>query len=77
MVRVPFARLDGQYGAVGEAVEGAPAILAIAAGEIADPETGRPAKPVAVTRAFVQPAKPWIPGTGRPEPRVARPEAAK
>ena len=75
--RAGTSRLDGQYCAFGEAVEGAPAILAIAAGEIADPGTGRPAKPVTVTRAFVQPAKPWIPGTGRPEPRVARPEAAK
>jgi peptidyl-prolyl cis-trans isomerase B (cyclophilin B) len=75
--RAGTARLDGQYCAFGEAVEGAPAILAIAAGAIADPETGRPAAPVTVTRAFVQPARPWVPGKGRPEPRVARPEAAK
>lgn len=77
LTREETARLDGQYCAFGEAVEGAEAILAIERGEIADESTGRPRAPVTVRRAFVQPAKPWNPGTGRPEPRVTRPEAGK
>ncbi|MFO0962092.1 MAG: peptidylprolyl isomerase [Phycisphaerales bacterium] len=71
------ARLDGQYCAFGEVVEGAEALVAIAAGEIGDAQAQRPKNPVTVTRAFVQPSKPWIPGTGRPEARVVRPAAAK
>jgi len=77
LTREETARLDGQYCAFGEAVEGADAILAIERGAIADPETGRPAKPVTVTRASAVPARPWVPGTGRSEPRLRRPEAAK
>jgi peptidyl-prolyl cis-trans isomerase B (cyclophilin B) len=67
------ARLDGQYCAFGHAVEGADAILKIAAGAIADPATGRPRAPETVTRAFVVDAPPWTPGTGRPDARVAIP----
>ena len=77
LTREETARLDGQYCAFGEAVEGADAILAIERGEIADEATGRPRAPVAVTRAFVQPARPWVPGKGRPERRVERPGAAR
>jgi peptidyl-prolyl cis-trans isomerase B (cyclophilin B) len=73
LTREETARLDGQYCAFGEAVEGADAILAIERGEIADESTGRPRAPVTVTRATVQPARPWVPGSGRPEPRVSRP----
>ncbi len=74
--RTATARLDGQYCAFGEAVEGAEAILAIEGGEIADAETGRPAKPVTVTRAYSVPAQPWLPGKGRREQRVHRPAPA-
>lgn len=77
LTREETARLDGQYCAFGEAVEGADAILAIERGEIADESTGRPRAPVTVTRAFVQPARPWVPGRGRAEPRVRRPGAPK
>jgi peptidyl-prolyl cis-trans isomerase B (cyclophilin B) len=73
LTREETARLDGQYCAFGEAVEGADAILAIERGEIADESTGRPRAPVTVTRATVRPARPWVPGSGRPEPRVSRP----
>jgi peptidyl-prolyl cis-trans isomerase B (cyclophilin B) len=73
LTREETARLDGQYCAFGEAVEGADAILAIERGEIADESTGRPRAPVTVTRAFVQPARPWVPGRGRTEARVMRP----
>ena len=73
MVRV---RLDGQYCAFGHAVEGADAILKIAAGELADPATGRPKSPETVTRAFTVPAPAWTPGKGRPDARVERPAAA-
>jgi peptidyl-prolyl cis-trans isomerase B (cyclophilin B) len=74
--REATARLDGQYCAFGEAVEGAETILKIAAGEVADPATGRPAKPETVIRAFTQPAPPWSAGRGRPDARVARPSGA-
>lgn len=77
LTREETARLDGQYCAFGEAVEGADAILAIERGEIADESTGRPRTPVTVRRAFAQPARPWIPGSGRTEARVTRPEAGK
>jgi len=73
LTREETARLDGQYCAFGEAIEGADAILAIERGEIADEATGRPRAPVTVTRAFVQPAAPWAPGRGRAEARVVRP----
>ncbi len=77
LTREETARLDGQYCAFGEAVEGADAILAMERGEVADEATGRPKAPVTVRRAFAQPAKPWVPGTGRAEARIARPGAAK
>lgn len=73
LTREETARLDGQYCAFGYAVEGADAILAIEAGEIADDKTGRPAKPVTVTRAYAVPAPAWTPGKGRPDSPVARP----
>jgi peptidyl-prolyl cis-trans isomerase B (cyclophilin B) len=74
--REATARLDGQYSAFGYAVSGAEAILKIAAGEVADPATGRPKVPEAVTSAFTVPAPPWTPGKGRPDARVERPAAA-
>ena len=71
--REATARLDGQYCAFGHAVEGADAIVKIAAGEVADLATGRPKSPETVLRASVQPAPAWIPGKGRPDSRVTRP----
>jgi len=73
--REATARLDGQYCAFGHAVEGAEAILRIAAGEIADPSTGRPVAPETVVRAYAVDAPPWTPGVGRPDRPVARPAA--
>lgn len=70
--REATARLDGQYCAFGYAVEGADAILKIAAGEVADPATGRPKSPETVLRATVVPAPAWIPDRGRPDARVER-----
>ncbi|MBL9140311.1 MAG: peptidylprolyl isomerase [Phycisphaerae bacterium] len=75
LTRAETARLDGQYCAFGQAVEGADAILAIEAGAIGDPETGRPVQPVTVTRAYAVPAPPWTPGKGRPDAPVTRPTA--
>ena len=71
--REATARLDGQYCAFGYAVEGADAIVKIAAGEVADLATGRPKSPESVLRASVQPAPALIPGKGRPDARVTRP----
>lgn len=71
--REATARLDGQYCAFGYAVEGADAIVRIAAGEVADPATGRPKSPETVLRAFTVPAPAWIPDRGRPDARVERP----
>ena len=71
--RAATARLDGQYCAFGYAVEGTDAILKTAAGELADPATGRPKSPETVTRAFVIDAPPWTPGKGRPDARVEIP----
>jgi peptidyl-prolyl cis-trans isomerase B (cyclophilin B) len=73
LTREETARLDGQYCAFGQAVEGADAILAIEAGAIADEKTGRPARPVVVTRATTVPAPAWTPGKGRPDSPVKRP----
>ena len=74
--REATARLDGQYCAFGHAVEGADAIVKIAAGEVADLATGRPKSPETVLRASVQPAPAWIPDKGRPDAPVTRPAAA-
>ncbi|MFM7133679.1 MAG: peptidylprolyl isomerase [Planctomycetota bacterium] len=71
--REATARLDGQYCAFGYAVEGAEAILKIAAGELADPATGRPTKPESIVRAYTVPAFPWTPGLGRPDAPLKRP----
>lgn len=76
LTREETARLDGQYCAFGQAVEGAETILAIEAGAIANPETGRPVSPVTITRAYAVPAPPWTPGKGRPDAPVQRPGAA-
>ena len=73
--REATARLDGQYCAFGYAVEGADAIVKIAAGEVADLATGRPKSPETVLRAFTQPSPAWIPDKGRPDARVTRPAA--
>jgi len=73
--REATARLDGQYCAFGYAVSGTDAILRIAAGEVADPATGRPKSPETVTSAFTVPAPPWTPGKGRPDARVTRADA--
>jgi peptidyl-prolyl cis-trans isomerase B (cyclophilin B) len=77
LTRAETARLDGQYCAFGEAIEGTEAIIATEQGAIADTETGRPVSPVSVNRATVIPAAAWVPGAGRSAKRVARPEAVK
>ena len=77
LTRAETARLDGQYCAFGEAIEGAEAIIATERGAIADTETGRPVSPVSVKRATVIPAAAWVPGAGRSAKRVVRPEAVK
>ena len=64
------ARLDGQYAAFGEVVDGAEVITAIAAVPIADAGRGRPEAPPVVTRAFLRSAPPRRPGEGRPDHRV-------
>ena len=76
LTRAETARLDGQYCAFGYAVSGTDAILATEQGAIADADTGRPVKPVTVTRARAVPALPWTPGRGRPDAPVTRPAAA-
>ena len=73
LTRAETARLDGQYCAFGYAVSGTEAILATEQGAIADADTGRPVKPVTVTRARAVPALPWTPGRGRPDAPVTRP----
>jgi len=69
------ARLDTQYCAFGWVVDGAEAVLAIADGEIADPATGRPVEPARVLAAELVPAPPRVPGKGRPDRRIALPQA--
>lgn len=69
------ARLDGQYCAFGYAVDGADVITSIAAVELADIATGRPANPPVIEDAELIPAPPRTPGVGRPDRRVERPEA--
>ena len=77
LTRAETARLDGQYCAFAEAIEGAEAILATERGAIADADTGRPVTPVVVKRATVMPAAAWVPSSGRAARRVVRPEATK
>ncbi|MFO0873108.1 MAG: peptidylprolyl isomerase [Phycisphaerales bacterium] len=67
------ARLDTQYCAFGEAVEGAQAILDIADVQIADPTTGRPVDPPRLERAVLVGSPPREVGKGRPDRRVERP----
>lgn len=74
LTRAETARLDGQYCAFGQAVEGAETLLAIERGAIADEATGRPAEPVKVIRASAVPAPAWTPGRGRPDAPVLRPQ---
>jgi peptidyl-prolyl cis-trans isomerase B (cyclophilin B) len=69
--RAGTARLDGQYCAFGEAVDGARAIRAIAEVELADVATGRPAEPPVILKATLVPAPPRIPGEGRPDRPLA------
>jgi peptidyl-prolyl cis-trans isomerase B (cyclophilin B) len=65
------ARLDGQYAAFGEVVDGAATIVEIANVVIADPARGRPETPPVVRRAFLRSAPPRTPGEGRPDRRVS------
>ena len=65
------ARLDGQYAAFGEVVEGAATIVELANVRIADPARGRPETPPVVHRATLRPAPPRTPGEGRPDRRVS------
>ncbi len=69
--RAGTARLDGQYCAFGYAVDGANTIRVIAAVELADVASGRPADPPVVTRAQLVPAPPRTPGVGRPDRPVS------
>jgi peptidyl-prolyl cis-trans isomerase B (cyclophilin B) len=64
------ARLDGQYCAFGYAVEGADVIQKIAATQIADLATGRPADPPVIRAARPVPAPPRTPDVGRGDQRV-------
>ncbi len=65
------ARLDGQYAAFGEVVDGAATIVDLAGVRIADPARGRPETPPVLQRAYLQPAPPRTPGEGRPDRRVS------
>ena len=65
------ARLDGQYCAFGNAVDGAATIRAIAEVELADVSTGRPQDPPVILAAVVVNAPPRTPGTGRPDRPVS------
>jgi peptidyl-prolyl cis-trans isomerase B (cyclophilin B) len=67
------ARLDSQYCAFGEAVDGAQTIVDISAVEIEDAASGRPVKMPVVTRASLRPAPARTPGSGRPDRRIERP----
>lgn len=72
--RAGTRHLDGAYCAFGEAVFGAETIRALAAVELADAETGRPAMPPRLIDALVVPAPPREPGRGRPDrPLSAQP----
>ena len=73
--RAGTARLDGQYCAFGYAVDGANTIRVIAAVELADVASGRPADPPVVTRAELIPAPPRTPGVGRPDRPVSEARA--
>jgi peptidyl-prolyl cis-trans isomerase B (cyclophilin B) len=74
--RAGTARLDGNYCAFGQAVEGAGVIQAIADTALADVATGRPADPPVIEFAVLVPSPPRGPGFGRPDPPV-RPGAAE
>jgi len=69
--RAGTARLDGQYCAFGEAVDGAGTIRAIADVELADISTGRPVEPPVIVEASLVPAPPRMPGEGRPDRPLA------
>lgn len=71
--RAGTARLDGHYCAFGYAVEGADTILDIAAVELSDVATGRPADPPVILSARVVEAPPRSAGAGRPDRPVVRP----
>jgi len=72
--RAGTARLDGQYCAFGEVVDGVEAVLAIEATEIADPAAGRPVDPPLVLRATLDTAPPRTPERGRADRRIERPQ---
>lgn len=67
------ARLDTQYCAFGEAVDGAETIMKCADVQIADPTTGRPVDAPRLLRATLVDAPPRTVGEGRPDRRVERP----
>jgi len=69
--RAACARLDGQYCAFGYVVDGARAVGAIATSPIADPSTGRPARPPAIRRATLVDAPTRVPGVDRRASRIA------
>jgi cyclophilin family peptidyl-prolyl cis-trans isomerase len=69
------SRLDGQYCAFGYAVDGAAAIRAIAAVELADVSSGRPVNPPVIRSAELVPSPPRAPGRGRPDLPLAKQEA--
>jgi len=68
--RAGTARLDTQYCAFGEVVEGAEAIASMAELETADQTTGRPVEPPSLLSARLVAAPPREPGVGRPDRRV-------
>jgi peptidyl-prolyl cis-trans isomerase B (cyclophilin B) len=69
--RAACARLDGQYCAFGYVVDGARAVDAIAASPIANPSTGRPARPPAIRRATLVDAPTRVPGVDRRASRIS------
>lgn len=69
------ARLDMQYCAFGELLDGAETLRAIAAVELADVRRGRPANPPVIEYTTLVPASPRAPGIGRLDTRIATPAA--
>jgi peptidyl-prolyl cis-trans isomerase B (cyclophilin B) len=71
-------RLDGQYCAFGYAIEGGEVIRSIASLRLADAQKGRPENPAVITEAYLIPAPPRRPGSGRPDAKVepGSPEAS-
>lgn len=65
--RAGTARLDGQYCAFGETVDGSDTILKIATTELADASSGRPVNPPVILDVKLIPAPPRTVGEGRPD----------